>query len=257
MKRILIALLSLLSGAAQARVRAYYTSRSDDLPAAVREQFRVAEARAAAGRPASIDIAVFSFTHLDIADELTRIIAAQPNVRVRAIFDLSQISHSEGHVGPYLEDLKNHDFAAACEIRMPGTTAAQRAACKADLLAKYGATTFANLEIKYKWYDAYVWSTDLNRPTLDHSRSLLMHRKLAIVDGDVLVGGSFNWSPQAADSNYENRIVLSGTAEKAVTSAYAAEFEGMWSNTDNFKSGPECRALRQVIWDRLKQEHAQ
>ena len=166
-KIVLAALMMLGSGAASARVRAYYTSRGDDLPAAVREAFRVAEARAAAGRPASVDIAVFSFTHLDIADELTRIVAAQPTVRVRLILDLSQISHSEGHVGPYLEDLKNHDWAAACEIRVPS---AQRAACQADLAARYGGASFANLEIKYKWYDAYIWSTSLSRPVLDHSR---------------------------------------------------------------------------------------
>jgi hypothetical protein len=29
----------------------------------------------------------------------------------------------------------------------------------------------------------------------------------------------------------------------------------MWNNAENFKSGPECRELRDVIWDRLYEEN--
>jgi phosphatidylserine/phosphatidylglycerophosphate/cardiolipin synthase-like enzyme len=37
-----------------------------------------------------------------------------------------------------------------------------------------------------------------------------MHPKLAIVNGDTILAGSFNGSPQAANDNYENLLVLSG-----------------------------------------------
>lgn len=259
--RKLVTLLSLLVAAlagpasADARVRAYFTSRGDDLPGAIVEVFRQAERRAAEGREASIDIAVFSFTHFGIADELVRIAAEQPTVRVRVILDLSQLSHSENHVGPYLEDLKARDFTAACALRHPGAPAAERASCRTQLAARLAGADLSNLEIKYKWYDGYVFSTTLGRPVLDHKRSLLMHRKLAIVNGDILIAGSFNWSPQAATQNYENLIVLSGVPERGVIDVYRAEFEGMWNNAAHFKPGAECRALRQAIWERLRQEN--
>lgn len=251
----LAAAAALVSGRADARVRAFFTSGGDDLPAAIKNTFAAAERRASEGREASIDIAVFSFTHFGIADELVRIAVEQPTIKVRLILDLSQLSHSEGHVGPYLEDLKARKWTEACKLRYPGATTAVKTACKADLQAAVGDATLENVEIKFKWYDAYTWSTTLDRPLLDHAKSLLMHRKMAIVNGDVLLGGSFNWSPQAATKNYENLIILSGTAERDVIDAYRAEFEAMWNDSANFKPGDECRALRQEIWDRLAEEN--
>lgn len=255
--KILAMLAALVAAAptADARVRAHFTSRGDDLPAAIMSTFAAAERRAAEGRDATIDIAVFSFTHFALADELMRIVVEQPTVRVRLILDLSQLSHGESHVGPWIEDLKERKWNDACLLRHPSYTSTQRAACRADLQAKYGAADLSNIEIKYKWYDGWVWSTSLDRPTLDHGKSLLMHRKLAIVNDDTLIAGSFNWSPQAATKNYENLIVVSGTSERTLVDAYIAEFEAMWTNTENFKPGAECRALRQVIWDRLYEEN--
>jgi phosphatidylserine/phosphatidylglycerophosphate/cardiolipin synthase-like enzyme len=245
-------MVGLLSASASARPRAYFTSRGDDLPAAVMDAFHQAERRAAAGRPASIDVSVFSFTHMAITDELMRIAVAQPTVRVRVIVDLSQISHSEGHVAPYLEDLQNQQWSEACKLRKEGISGAALQTCAADLQTRYGAATLDNVQVKYKWYDGYSWSSVLNRPTLAHEKSLLMHRKLAIIDGDTIVAGSFNWSPQAATSNYENLIVLSGSAERPLAGEYQIEFDAMWNDSANFKSGAECRQLRQVIWDRLR-----
>jgi phosphatidylserine/phosphatidylglycerophosphate/cardiolipin synthase-like enzyme len=252
--RSLIVLL-LLTTAASARPRAWFTSRGDDLPGAVTSAFRQAERRAAAGRAASIDVSVFSFTHLDIADELMRIAVAQPTVQVRVIVDLSQISHSEGHVAPYLEDLQNQQWSSACQLRQEGVAGAALQTCAADLQARYGTAILSNVQVKYKWYDGYEWSKSLARPVLSHTNSLLMHRKLAIVDGDTVVAGSFNWSPQAATSNYENLIVLSGQPERPLVQEYQTEFDAMWNDAANYKTGPECRQLRQVIWDRLRSEN--
>jgi len=250
--RSLIVLSLLVAATASARPRAWFTSRADDLPGAVKSAFRQAEHRAAAGRPASIDVSVFSFTHMDMADELMRIAVAQPTVQVRVIVDLSQISHSEGHVAPYLEDLQNQQWSAACQLRQEGIAGAALTTCASELAARYGAADLSNVQVKYKWYDGYEWSLALGRPVLSHTQSLLMHRKLAIIDGDTVVAGSFNWSPQAATSNYENLIVLSGLPERALVGEYQAEFDAMWNDSANYKPGPECRQLRQIIWDRLR-----
>lgn len=250
-----VAALVAAAPSADARVRAHFTSRGDDLPGAIMQTFAAAERRAVEGRAATIDIALFSFTHMTLADELLRVAVEQPTVRIRLILDLSQLSHGESHVGPWIEDLQAKKWNDACLLRYPSYTATQRATCRADLAAKYDAVDLSNLEIKYKWYDGWVWSSSLDRPTLDHGKSLLMHRKLAIVNDDTLVAGSFNWSPQAATSNYENLMIISGSSERGLVDAYVAEFEAMWTNSDNFKPGAECRALRQVIWDRLYEEN--
>lgn len=56
----------------------------------------------------------------------------------------------------------------------------------------------------------------------------LMHHKVMIVDGIVVLTGSFNWSASAEKENNENLIVIKS---KAVAEAYEAEFMKMWSQS--------------------------
>jgi cardiolipin hydrolase len=52
-----------------------------------------------------------------------------------------------------------------------------------------------------------------------------MHHKFAIIDRQVLVNGSFNWTRSASDKNQENILV---TNEPALVAAYQLEFDGLW-----------------------------
>lgn len=52
-----------------------------------------------------------------------------------------------------------------------------------------------------------------------------MHHKFAIVDRQVLVNGSFNWTRSASEKNQENILV---TNESSLVAAYQQEFEGLW-----------------------------
>lgn len=52
-----------------------------------------------------------------------------------------------------------------------------------------------------------------------------MHHKFAVVDGRVLVHGSYNWTRSAAD-NQENLCV---TTSRAVVEPFARRFEALWS----------------------------
>jgi len=54
----------------------------------------------------------------------------------------------------------------------------------------------------------------------------LMHHKVMIVDGEVVVTGSYNWSWSAENRNDENLVIIrdAGTA-----SLYEAEFQRVWS----------------------------
>lgn len=55
----------------------------------------------------------------------------------------------------------------------------------------------------------------------------LMHHKFAIIDGKLLLSGSFNWTMQAAMGNHENVIV---TNNADLVSEFQQEFDKMWKN---------------------------
>ena len=52
-----------------------------------------------------------------------------------------------------------------------------------------------------------------------------MHHKFAVVDGDVVATGSYNWTNNADFNNDENLVILHS---EAVASDYAAEFLRVW-----------------------------
>ena len=53
-----------------------------------------------------------------------------------------------------------------------------------------------------------------------------MHHKFAILDSQMVLTGSYNWTLESEDLNYENLVVLSGSE---VVDAYGSEFEALWS----------------------------
>lgn len=52
-----------------------------------------------------------------------------------------------------------------------------------------------------------------------------MHHKFMIVDGEVLVNGSYNWTRSAANYNQENIVV---SREKELIRLFNSEFEKLW-----------------------------
>jgi len=52
-----------------------------------------------------------------------------------------------------------------------------------------------------------------------------MHHKFAILDGTVVVTGSYNWTLESEEQNYENALVL---REPELVKAYGPEFEALW-----------------------------
>lgn len=54
-----------------------------------------------------------------------------------------------------------------------------------------------------------------------------MHHKFAIVDGSVLINGSFNWTRSAVITNRENVVIASGCP--VLASRFLDEFDKMWS----------------------------
>ena len=57
------------------------------------------------------------------------------------------------------------------------------------------------------------------------SGSGLMHNKFAVIDGKVLITGSFNWTAGAEHKNEENLLILD---DPPVVQKYAERFEYLW-----------------------------
>lgn len=58
------------------------------------------------------------------------------------------------------------------------------------------------------------------------SNPALMHNKVMIVDGEIVVTGSYNWSWSAENKNDENLVIISGPE---VAKLYKAGFQGLWN----------------------------
>lgn len=80
----------------------------------------------------------------------------------------------------------------------------------------------AGADVRYK-----VYSLGFYFP-----RAQLMHHKTIIVDDEVLVTGSYNWSDTAEHNNYENVIVLNAKKKNAEQSrmvkAFVKEYDRLW-----------------------------
>ncbi|KAL4239485.1 Mitochondrial cardiolipin hydrolase [Mactra antiquata] len=64
--------------------------------------------------------------------------------------------------------------------------------------------------------------------------SFLMHHKFVVIDDQLLLNGSFNWTRQAISGNQENLMAL---GNKRIVSLYTNEFERLWNAFDPQKNG--------------------
>ena len=61
-----------------------------------------------------------------------------------------------------------------------------------------------------------------------HTGPGLMHNKFAIIDGKVLITGSFNWTPTADQKNEENLLIMT---DKDLIKKYQERFEYLWGRS--------------------------
>jgi len=64
----------------------------------------------------------------------------------------------------------------------------------------------------------------------------LMHNKFAVIDGKVLLTGSFNWTASADRKNAENLLIISS---KELAQKYEKQFKLLWAQSGEgmFKAG--------------------
>jgi phosphatidylserine/phosphatidylglycerophosphate/cardiolipin synthase-like enzyme len=59
-----------------------------------------------------------------------------------------------------------------------------------------------------------------------NGRGSKMHHKFAILDQQSVLTGSYNWTLESENENYENFVILE---EALPVAAYAQEFEALWT----------------------------
>ncbi|XP_059485641.1 uncharacterized protein LOC132202638 isoform X2 [Neocloeon triangulifer] len=57
--------------------------------------------------------------------------------------------------------------------------------------------------------------------------NFMMHNKFAIIDKKIIMTGSFNWTLQGSNGNYENVVILS---KKKLVQKYCEQFEQLWED---------------------------
>lgn len=67
----------------------------------------------------------------------------------------------------------------------------------------------------------------------EESYSILMHNKFAILDGSLLLTGSFNWTKTAVLLNYDNILV---TSQPAIVEQYQRQFDHLWSKFKPYRA---------------------
>jgi phosphatidylserine/phosphatidylglycerophosphate/cardiolipin synthase-like enzyme len=232
----------------------------------VKEAFSEAVARAKDGKPATIDIMIFSFTSPSLSDSLLRIARDYPAVKIRIIANLSQLFREPTSVVPDIEGI------ASGKVEAYRTVADRRKAFIKDpaehtlavdselkqIISEDRQRPLPNVELKYKWFPAFSWDPALGRADYDHfhPKASLLHHKVAIIDGETLVTGSYNWSNYAETKNLENLMIVRGPENRTLVSDFEAEFEAMWNDASLTKTSAECRTLKDAICAGIDREHA-
>ena len=75
-----------------------------------------------------------------------------------------------------------------------------------------------------------------------------MHHKFAVLDGSVVIMGSFNWTGQAVKYNQENILFYE---DKNIASQYAQEFERLWNS---FTTVIDQKEAAQAVENEAKEE---
>lgn len=60
-----------------------------------------------------------------------------------------------------------------------------------------------------------------------------MHHKFAVIDGKLLINGSFNWTRGAGMCNYENVTIQN---DEHLAKLFSEEFEKLWNDNERFES---------------------
>lgn len=65
-----------------------------------------------------------------------------------------------------------------------------------------------------------------------------MHHKFVILDGQVVLTGSYNWTIESEEQNYDNLLII---RHPSVVLPYVREFEELWASSEQWGEGRKPR----------------
>lgn len=175
----------------------------------------------------SLDLAMFSFTHYELARTIMDCARRNPKAKFRIMMDQTMLANTEdrqGVMGPWLDQ----------QIKRQ---------------------KLKNVEIRYKWRsNAYGWDEEKQRVDILHSENQLLHHKLMIVNRSVMVNGSFNWSDSAEERNFENLMIFRRPypGHGALLDRYLDEFDTLWNTLkeEGVATQPRPKQPQMIHFDR-------
>lgn len=158
-----------------------------------------------------LDLAMFSFTRPELAEEVLRAAERNPEAKFRLLFDHAQIDDAnpkESKLAPWFEQQAK-------------------------------ARGLKNIEVRYRFRrNAYSFHQEEKRPMLISYLSLFLHHKTLVVNGNEMALGSYNWSGSAEYLNFENIMFFNGQYKdhQKVIDSFMAEVDTLWQSRMPYSS---------------------
>jgi phosphatidylserine/phosphatidylglycerophosphate/cardiolipin synthase-like enzyme len=212
----------------------------------------------------SIDVAIFSFTSRRLAEELLRIGRDYPGVKIRILANLSMLE-SPFSVIPYMENIiggdpeKYQDEAIRSSAYIEDDEekkVAKIEKTKKVLMSQFRSKPIPNIELRYHYYPGWSWNEQEGKPAYDHfhQKSNIWHHKAVVINKNILVTGSYNWSSSAEIKNLENIMIFSGPEAQHLVNDFLAEYNAMWNDPKASATGDECRRRRDKRYQEIRKE---
>lgn len=98
-------------------------------------------------------------------------------------------------------------------------------------------------EINEKSYSKHVYlqkngvpvRLDLSHRSKSSEYSGIMHHKFAIIDGETVITGSYNWTHSAEELNEENLLIINNSGE--ICKKFKREFDRIWKRAKSVEIG--------------------
>lgn len=81
-------------------------------------------------------------------------------------------------------------------------------------------------------YSQYQYLLDSNIEAITDVHAGIMHNKIAVIDGKILLTGSFNWTKSAEEKNEENLFLF--IDEEEIIRIYQMRLNYLWGFNDSF-----------------------
>ncbi len=158
----------------------------------------------------SIDIASGHLRSRPIAEALLEVHKLKPQVAIRVLLDAQEYTSES-------RQEKQEEKLVEC-LQEAGDSVSKAQKCTD--VGYYFAREFheAGIPLRFKWY-AYKWH---------YKYAEQMHHKHFIIDGALVVAGSYNLSDNAEHNTFENMVRLHGALYPELVSDFEENFETLW-----------------------------